>query len=884
MKKQKLFFYRSGRGLFHLLIFIWWGMTSCSDQIEYSSSSACISFRPSIGHAWSPVTRGSADILSGTVTSLQTEDGNNIYLHTFITDSIVSRFSVTNGKDTPVTRAVPINNSERMYNSFGVSAYSYTGSWDGNQRPDFMYDIPVTESGGFWLPSSDYYWPGAAYKIRFFAYAPKGDRAYQLAEQTAGEPNITCVIPADVTNQKDLLVAVSGELDGNANSTVNLAFQHALTAVRFICGNDIRQGEIKSVTLENVYSGGTYNMETGEWNEVRGKTSFSQFLERQINGTAGDTITTESQTFMMIPQILPDDAAVKIVFDDGTQEHTLKAGLKNGVWPKGKTVTYQISTSSINWEYTLKITSPADFLYAGGTNQYKIASYRRNTAGSMEPVAWEARFSTDGGTTWESAKPAWITSFTEKGDGGSTETSYKVTVSPQAGVNESSGTLRNAIPKGSSSAPYNLANGNGTPGIVENTANCYVVNAPGLYSFPLVYGNAIKNGTFNRSAYISGIADASQVLHCFINHKGNELTSPYINQNAGCVAAKAELVWQDVLNLVTDIRLTGNGESAYVSFKVDKETIQQGNAVIAVKDADDVVLWSWHIWVTDTDINQTKKTKTRLPSRNDEYDFMVVNLGWCDEGTTTYAERTCLVKIIPSIGQSQTFSITQQAASLVYGGNSPYYQWGRKDPFLPSNGRERNANKTWYNAENVPSTETPSGITFPTGKVGISRCIQNPGVWNNKEVMDCAYFNLWDADSRGEEDRNIPVKTIYDPSPVGFQVAPYHAFTCFTKNGLNVDGEKNDIVGVWFPDKKLWAFQCNDLNREYFILFFVTGCRHCVKGGLTVTEEQGRSWSAWSGESVSHAIFFLFSGDGVFPQYGSNRAFGNPVRPVKEKE
>ncbi|MDY5237317.1 hypothetical protein, partial [Bacteroides helcogenes] len=36
----------------------------------------------------------------------------------------------------------------------------------------------------------------------------------------------------------------------------------------------------------------------------------------------------------------------------------------------------------------------------------------------------------------------------------------------------------------------------------ENTANCYVVSASGYYSFPLVYGNAIKDGTTNTLAYM----------------------------------------------------------------------------------------------------------------------------------------------------------------------------------------------------------------------------------------------------------------------------------------------------------------------------------------------------------------------------------------------
>ncbi len=48
---------------------------------------------------------------------------------------------------------------------------------------------------------------------------------------------------------------------------------------------------------------------------------------------------------------------------------------------------------------------------------------------------------------------------------------------------------------------YDLSTKGGTTAM--NTANCYIINAPGRYSLPLVYGNAIKNGATNSSAYIS---------------------------------------------------------------------------------------------------------------------------------------------------------------------------------------------------------------------------------------------------------------------------------------------------------------------------------------------------------------------------------------------
>ena len=96
--------------------------------------------------------------------------------------------------------------------------------------------------------------------------------------------------------------------------------------------------------------------------------------------------------------------------------------------------------------------------------------------------------------------------------------------------------LKNRAYLGSSGAPHDLSyDYNGQ----MNTANCYVVTHPGYYKFPLVYGNAIKNGDTNASAYGSST---------FVNHLDRQITDPYIYNNKNSngenlSAGSAELVW-----------------------------------------------------------------------------------------------------------------------------------------------------------------------------------------------------------------------------------------------------------------------------------------------------------------------------------------------------
>ena len=99
-------------------------------------------------------------------------------------------------------------------------------------------------------------------------------------------------------------------------------------------------------------------------------------------------------------------------------------------------------------------------------------------------------------------KPAWLRSLTkESGNGGTAAEQGVATLSNDvidlaAKRNKE---LQDATPLGSAANPYNLSNNTGADA-VQNTANCYVISAPGYYSIPLVYGNAIKNGATNASA------------------------------------------------------------------------------------------------------------------------------------------------------------------------------------------------------------------------------------------------------------------------------------------------------------------------------------------------------------------------------------------------
>lgn len=853
-------------------------LSSCEDDMDRPSPSSHVSFTTEISSSWTPSTRSTTDTDTpqGTVTALQ-GGSTPLYLHTLYTDSITLPPSDSRPDTGVLTRATPIKDAN-MYESFGVSAYSYTGSWSEDKTPNYFYNATASKSDGGYTLSSTYYWPGSSYKMKFFAYAPTANGQYVLSGRTqAGSPTISVTIPSDVNDQKDLLVAKTDELAGNTNTAVALSFNHALTAIRFVCGDDMQVGTVKSVSLKNVYSKGTYNMGTQSWSNVGTPATFPQTLNKSTTGTAGEALTTDAQTFMMVPQTLPDGAQLEVVFTDNSSiDHTLTADIKGTSWPVGKTVTYKISSSSINWSYTLTISGPADFTYTGGTQPYSVTSYRQNTKGVKEAVQWSAQYSTDNGASWTAAQPDWLTAFTASGAGGVTPQSYNATVSAQIGTGNNTHTtaLQTALVKGSENSPYNLANQTNGGTTNENTANCYVVSAPGYYSFPLVYGNAIKNSTTNSSAYTSTVINVHYMLSPFINHTGNGITDPYISKNTGCTPAKAELVWQDAPNLVTDIKYN-NTDGGTISFIVNKNTIQQGNAVIAIKDASNIVLWSWHIWVTDEDINKTIEVTNH---QGYKYKFMSVNLGWCDGSTTNYAERSCKVKFTAG-NQSQEITIKQASHSIITaGGNHPYYQWGRKDPFLPSNGLS-NANKIWYDKDGTSSNVNPTAENFFTGITAIKNYILKPNVLQSQYAGNYLYLNLWNANSNVyTANDNLVIKTIYDPSPVGFKLPVSNAFTGFTATGKNTS-VLSQVNGTWNSSLKGWFFYTNSTKNKT-IFFSASGYRDYL-GQLIYVGEYGFCWSAglYAKGRGRNLHFFV---ENVNPLGRDYQAYGYGVRPFQE--
>ena len=441
--------------------------------------------------------------------------------------------------------------------------------------------------------------------------------------------------------------------------------------------------------------------------------------------------------------------------------------------------------------------------------------------------------------------------------------------------------LKDATPKGTATDPYNLANpsGNGAKSHIEETANCYLISAPGHYCIPLVYGNAIKNGITNTNSYQTSNS-GTYILQHFKDHAGQDINNPWIektNSGANYGVDDAKVVWADEAGLVqfgaTKI-VRDASNKAFVQFEVPANKIKNGNAVIAVMK-NGTVVWSWHLWFIHDD---ALNTVTCTNFQGHEYKFTQETLGrkytaW--SGSTYSAPRKVRVKVEQTVAnggvkQSAYITITQNPGNTREG-YSTLYQFGRKDAF--------------------PATDAGLVGTFNHNagdNMSIQNGIQHPenfytdgSSWSSNPPAGYSYYNLWSTKNTttGFNDDAV-VKTIYDPCPAGFKMPASNASTGFTTTGNDTFTRTEfNVSGAWDNG---WNFNNKISSPDATVYFPALGFRRSTDGSLILVGVGGYYWSAVPYGPGFGCIMMEFSLFNVHPQGSNVRAEGRAVRPVAE--
>lgn len=332
----------------------------------------------------------------------------------------------------------------------------------------------------------------------------------------------------------------------------------------------------------------------------------------------------------------------------------------------------------------------------------------------------------------------------------------------------------------------------------SKTANCYIVSSAGKYKFKTVKGNSTTS--------VGNVSSCEVLWETF-----GTSTAP----------VPGDLIYYSVY------------KDDYICF-ISNSFFREGNAVIAAKDASGNILWSWHIWLTDTPQGQEYNNNAGV--------MMDRNLG------------------------------ATSATPGDVGALGLLYQWGRKDPFLGSSSIRSDTV-----AESTISWPSSVSSSSSTGSISYALAHPTTFITYNSSKGDWYYT----GDSSTDNTRWQSSKTIYDPCPAGWRVPDggsggVWATASGTSNYWTTSSNWNSTyMGMDFSktDKKL--------GSSGPIWYPASGYRNGRSGDLSSVGYCGYYWSA--SPNGKGAYFLNFNSNGyVGPADDNFRAYGQSIRCLQE--
>ena len=251
---------------------------------------------------------------------------------------------------------------------------------------------------------------------------------------------------------------------------------------------------------------------------------------------------------------------------------------------------------------------------------------------------------------------------------------------------------------------------------------------------------------------------------------------------------KVALIWQSRASLVQYLTFDGGKVSFYIGASDDDDSrIKDGNALIGAYDASGALVWSWHVWAADYDPEAEGGTVAF-----GNYRMMSRNLGARAESDASAAD------ILASYGL--------------------YYQWGRKDPFIGPAAYDAagSISATIYNSGGKSVSVQVAASSAEVGTMAYATAHPLTFITAEKDA-DWLDASAADGTVRWSADE----KTLYDPCPYGWRVAPAAAY-----EGLTIADDlagDNETLAELYRTKFSWTL--TDAATTARSLFFGAGRR-----------------------------------------------------------
>ena len=385
--------------------------------------------------------------------------------------------------------------------------------------------------------------------------------------------------------------------------------------------------------------------------------------------------------------------------------------------------------------------------------------------------------------------------------------------------------------------------------------------------------NIVENGTLSLTGYTAASTAIHASSYLSLLNKEIDLSSVYSNSyiitqhdtrytidvshkgetSESITPAKVEVLWQSEIGLINHCSFFP--ENNTFSFFVGSEQITDedgtvtgrriidGNAVIAAYDENDVIVWSWHLWLTGSD-PATNAITTSVGT------FMNRNLGAYHDSDG---------------------SVEQDDIYKSYG---LYYQWGRKDPFVRPTDYRFTSNRDQLVYNYVGASHSFRYVDAQTAGVGTyDYAVANPMAFvkgsadNGYDWLYSSHDNtLWSADA----------KSINDPCPRGWRMPKGDVFTAF-------DIAEDEDAAPSADVKNMYGWHLIDTATGTKMFMPAAGRRSFETGSLTNVNNYGLEhnpmpwtghyWTAGAGEVDATSMFF---------DLNTTRATNNRYEPTKQ--
>lgn len=321
-------------------------------------------------------------------------------------------------------------------------------------------------------------------------------------------------------------------------------------------------------------------------------------------------------------------------------------------------------------------------------------------------------------------------------------------------------------------------------------ANCYVISAPGAYKLPAVKGNKADRS-------VGSVFGVQLVWESYNNDQ--EVT-------ANSVIANVDF----------------DGPTNYVFFETPA-TLKPGNALIAAKNSEDEIIWSWHIWIPETAFTT---------------------------GTYGISSQTLMSRNLGALVDTKAEATTVDARS--YG---LIYQWGRKDPFL---GSKRFNSSSQALVAGTGKSVSASQFTIEQSIANPTTIVGYKGDWMTPENT-----TLWTESGD---------KSIYDPCPPGYRVPKRVSSDPLWSDVTALDAsygwEPNSTYGWWKLGTAVFPF---------------AGYIDYDGGGVAHAYDRTRMWNAHKSKTdyaYDQQIWYENDMWNSKPDWQHRTACGNVVRCV----